>query len=149
MRTLPRLALLTILLVAVGCAPTGEEPVPTGPVSLQLSGTFALHSVNGATLPADLTNNAQQRIEVLDDIYTLRSDLTFSRVRTLRTSTPPSAPATVTTFTSPGTYVAETTSITFNGSTSTGTFVTFAARNGVDLVVTLSQTQQTLVYKPR
>jgi hypothetical protein len=148
MRSLPRLATLLLALFAAACNNQGPPP-PVAPVSLQLSGSFALLSVNNDTVPAFLTNNSTQRIEVLDDTYTLRTDLAYMRTRTLRSSTPPSAPPTEETFITTGTYFADASAITFHGSTATSSFATFAARNGVDLVVTVSQTQQTLVYKPR
>jgi hypothetical protein len=148
MRPLPRLAVLAMLLASAACS-NQTPPPPVEPVSLQLSATFALHSVNGATVPTFLTNNSTQRIEVLADTYLLRSDRTFTRTRTLRSSTPPSAPPNEETFTNTGTYYADAGAITFHAESATSSFATFAARNGVDLVVTVSQTQQTLVYKPR
>jgi hypothetical protein len=145
---LPRLALAALAVLGAACS-NQTPPPPVGPISLQLSGTYALLSVNNDTVPAFLINNAQQVIEVVEDVYVLRSDFTWSRSRTLRNATPPTAPFSNETFVSTGTYFAEATSITLHNSPATSSFATFAARNGTDLVVQVQQTNQTLVYKPR
>jgi hypothetical protein len=147
---LPRLVAIALLVLSSGCNnPTGEEPVPNGAISLQLTGTWDLHSINGQTLPAFLVNNVSQKYEVSTESYVLRPDLTYTRTQAYRIATPASAPFEEKSLLQTGTYFADAGSVTLTGTANGLPFTLYIARNGVDLVVQILQTNQTLVYKPR
>jgi hypothetical protein len=144
-----------VSVIALGATIACSKGEPTVPLEVEeptitLTGTFALYSVNGKTLPTPLTDNIAQKYEVLEETYTLKADRTFSRSQSYRSTTPPNGVPTPGSYVHTGTYVAKAATITFNGTTTTGgAYTIVAVRNGVDFQVAIAQTQQTLVYKPR
>jgi hypothetical protein len=75
------LAVLSFAVVACG----GSDS-PTGPTAVSVVGAFSLKTINGASLPAVLAQTTSGKVEVLDDLFTLNADHTYSEVGHIRTT---------------------------------------------------------------
>lgn len=132
-------SLLLACCVALAVACGGSDSTSPGAVSVV--GAYQLKTVNGASLPALISQTSSGKVEVLDDLFTLNADHTYSEVGHLRGT---SSNGTVTT--SPesdvGTYSSANGSVLFTSTAGSGT--TNASVNGNTL--TIIESGFTLVY---
>jgi hypothetical protein len=134
------------LTLACGASSTPSHPATE---KLIVTGVFDLYSINGALLPTHLVNTTVQQYEVFSETYTLRADYTYTRTQSYRVATAATGTNATGALEQTGTFSVSTNAIAFAGSVSSGSFTTIAIRNGDAFAITLSQTQQTLIFRKR
>ena len=81
MRLNRRASLLCYLLLAA-CGGGGA----TAPVDAAIVGSYQLQTINGFAVPAVYVQSATGKVEILDDVYTLNADRTYTEAGHTRTT---------------------------------------------------------------
>lgn len=132
--TLRRIALATLVLA--GACGGGDFLAPR----IAASDTYTLHSFNGAALPAVISADANSKVALLDDSFSVHDDGTYLERGHLQTTR--DGVTTVQTLESPGTYTRSAGSVTFVSAsgTITGSFTD-------DTTLTIVAGANTLVFR--
>jgi hypothetical protein len=132
--TLRRIALATLVLA--GACGGGDFLAPR----IAGSDTYTLHSFNGAALPAVISADANSKVALLDDSFSVHEDGTYLERGHLQTTR--DGVSTIQTLESPGTYTRSAGSVTFVSAsgTITGSFTD-------DTTLTIVAGANTLVFR--
>jgi hypothetical protein len=143
-----RLAGLALCLIGAACSGSSPTAMQDQPMASPATfvGVFALRTIDGRPVPTTLSDNVAGKLEVLDEAYTLRTDHSYSRTQRYR-QTPADGTATEGSFTQNGTFDEGSGTVAFHGTASGIAFTVTASRTADEFVVTLSQTNQVLVYR--
>jgi hypothetical protein len=127
-----RRVLVAVVSATLAC---GGSDVPTAPADVNMTGTWALQSVTGASLPVIASQTSTSKVEVMSDVFAIASAGTFVETVVIRT-TPTGGSSTTQTVTDAGTYAVKGNVVTLHwtsdGSTQTATVTngTFTVRIG-------------------
>lgn len=123
--------LAATVVAAAGCG--GDSG--TGPAAISIAGTYALKTVNTASLPFTMPDDGTGKVEILSDSYTLTDGGKYTGVTQVRITLPGGSP-TVTNVNSQGTFTKSGGSVTLTDSVDPTDKVT-GTLNGTTLTISV------------
>src|SRR5262249_27022627 len=136
-----RIAMLLVPILVAACLSTEDDSLTLDPTDSNVSGSFALSTINGSSLPIIASVNTVQETDLLSDTVTISSNGTWTETSVFNVTTFPGNTASTQISVIGGTYTIGNQQINFVQTTGTGAVAFAGSVKGTRLTVVFGGSQ--------